>query len=297
MPNRSGVVYLILFNISAAEIKTVAQQNKELVVEEEVQYEFKDLNCVTCNKKEDIFSDANSVIDEMASLPEKNPSLIAEDSESEKSDDEDEENLEEDKDKSVNEMEENFEYQTVDRTETLSRVKKAEIITRHESAGTALKSEIMASNGADSVLQETSQESIESLKNNGDIPKDSKIKSINGKVNMSPRLIRKPALRYSIGKRHNAVILNEDVLASFDIIDRTDVKEMATSPVKVLHFSDIAAKFINSFSFKKRRKCETKPSLHADSGGHRKVPVTVSLEQTDDGEQMQVDMLCVNTIV
>ena len=273
----------------------MAQQNKELVVEEEVQYEFKDLNCVTCNKKEDVFLDTNSVIDEMVSLPEKTPSLIAEDSESEKSDDEDEENLEEDKDKSVNEMEVNFEYQTIDRTETLSRVKKAEIITRHESAGTALKSEIIAGNGTNSMLQETPQESIESLNSNGDIPKDSKIKNINGKLNMSPRLIRKPALRYSVGKRHNAVILNEDVLASFDIIDRTDVKEMATSPVKVLHFSDIAARFIHAFSVKKRRKSEAKASLHADSGCYRKVPVTVSLEQTDDGEQMQVDILYENT--
>ena len=272
----------------------MAQQKKELVVEEEVQCEFKDLNCVTCNKKEDIFSDTNSVIDEMVLLPEKTPSLIAEDSESEKSDDEDEENLEEDKDKSVNEMEENFEYQTVDRTETLSRVKKAEIITRHESSGTALTSEIIASNSADSMLQETPQGSIESLKNNGDIPKDDKIKSINGKVNMSPRLIRKPALKYSVGKHHNAVILNEDVLASFDIIDRTDVKEMAKSPAKVLHFSDIAARFIHSFSMSKKRKSETKPSLHVDSGDHRKVPVTVSLEQTDDGEQMQVGILCAN---
>lgn len=186
-----------------------------------------------------------------------------------------------------------FDYGVADKTTTLSTVRTAKVITIDEPIQDVARPVTVENKALETTASQTNEnldtptitfnDKDEAFLRN----EDSKKRKLSGS-NLSPKLLRKRAIRLPANKRHSATIMKEDLLAAYDIIDRTDIKNMEVSPTKknMVNFATLAYRLKRAFSgdsFELANKAEEKVNP-----ARTKVAVTLSLERTNDGEQIQI---------
>lgn len=128
---------------------------------------------------------------------------------------------------------------------------------------------------------------------NDNSPLTNSIKT-NSPRNLSP-LVRKKAIRLPTGKRHTKTVFYEDVLSAYDIIDRTDVKTIDKSRnslswrQSIFSLSNIKSRFrhlLPGTEGEKHRPGSSTSQVISENPSCK--VVTVSVQETKDGEPMQV---------
>ena len=104
-------------------------------------------------------------------------------------------------------------------------------------------------------------------------------------------LSRKKAVILTAEKRHSHPVFPEDILEAYDIIDRTEVKEIKPSTPNTRNALSFINRFKTAFTHSYTKEYDQKSTqLQTNPLVHNDLVIKLSIEKANDGEPMQVTL-------